>query len=101
MAKKEKETNKKEVVFITQELKQKSTANEEYAKVKGFIFFVVIILVCVGLLAYINGNFVTKDYNEEESKDSYKRIFDVDNSVSSIPNQTENNLDSSIDISIF
>jgi hypothetical protein len=67
MAKKEKETNKKEVVFITQELKQKSTANEEYAKVKGFIFFVVIILVCVGLLAYINGNFVTKDYNEEET----------------------------------
>lgn len=67
MAKKEKETNKKEVVFITSELKQKSTANEEYAKVKGFVFFVVIILALVGLLAYINGNFVTKDYNEDET----------------------------------
>lgn len=71
--KKKKEINndikkeKKEVVFITSELKQSKLSNEEYDKVKGFIVLVVIIGIFVGLLFFLNGNFVTKDLKEDET----------------------------------
>ncbi len=71
--KKKKEINndikkeKKEVVFITSELKQSKLSNEEYNKVKGFIVLVVIIGIFVGLLFFLNGNFVTKDLKEDET----------------------------------
>ncbi len=69
MAKIKKETNKKEekkeVVFITKELKRKETDSEEFVKIKAFFIILVIILVLLGLLALLNGNFVTKDYSEE------------------------------------
>lgn len=58
---------KKEVVFITSELKQSKLSNEEYDKVKGFIVLVVIIGIFVGVLFMLNGNFVTKDLKEDES----------------------------------
>lgn len=71
--KKKKEINndikkeKKEIVFITSELKQSKLSNEEYDKVKGFIVLVVIIGIFVGLLFFLNGNFVTKDLKEDET----------------------------------
>lgn len=71
--KKKKEINndikkeKKEVVFITSELKQSKLSNEEYDKVKGFIVLVVIIGIFIGLLFFLNGNFVTKDLKEDET----------------------------------
>ena len=67
MVKTKKETNKKEekkeVVFITKELKRKETDSEEFVKIKAFFIILLIILVLLGLLAFLNGNFVTKDYS--------------------------------------
>ena len=78
MAKIKKETNKKEekkeVVFITKELKRKETDSEEYVKVKAFFIILVIILVLLGLLALLNGNFVTKDYSNETTTTSTTTI---------------------------
>ena len=61
---------KKEVVFITSELKQSKLSNEEYDKVKGFVFLVIIIGIFVGILFLLNGNFVTKDLKEDETTTS-------------------------------
>ena len=58
---------KKEVVFITKELKQSKLSNEEFDKVKGFLILVVIIGIFVGVLFLVNGNLVTKDLKEEET----------------------------------
>lgn len=64
---KEVKKEKKEVVFITQELKQSKISNEEFAKVKAFIILVVIIGIFAGALFVVNGNLVTKDLKEEET----------------------------------
>ena len=63
--KEEKKDVKKEVVFITKELKRKETDSEEFVKVKAFFIIIVIIIALLGLLALLNGNFVTKDYSNE------------------------------------
>ncbi len=65
--KQEVKSEKKEVVFITKELKQSKISNEEYDKVKGFVFLVIIIGIFVGILFLLNGNFVTKDLKEDET----------------------------------
>lgn len=65
--KNETKKEKKEVVFITSELKQSKISNEEFDKVKGFVILVVIIGLFVGALFLLNGNFVTKDLKEDES----------------------------------
>lgn len=65
--KQEVKSEKKEVVFITKELKQSKISNEEYDKVKGFVFLVIIIGIFVGILFLVNGNLVTKDLKEDET----------------------------------
>lgn len=64
---KEVKNEKKEVVFITKELKQSRMSNEEYDKIKAFIFLIVIIGIFAGVLFFINGNLVTKDLKEDET----------------------------------
>jgi hypothetical protein len=64
---KEVKNEKKEVVFITKELKQSRMSNEEYDKIKAFVFLIIIIGVFAGVLFFINGNLVTKDLKEDET----------------------------------
>ncbi len=64
---KEVKNEKKEVVFITKELKQSRMSNEEYDKIKAFAFLIIIIGIFAGVLYLINGNLVTKDLKEEEN----------------------------------
>ena len=42
-------------------------SNEEYDKIKAFVFLIIIIGVFAGVLFFINGNLVTKDLKEDET----------------------------------
>jgi hypothetical protein len=72
---------KKEVVFITKELKQSKVSNEEYEKVRAFIILVVIIGIFAGVLFFVNGNLVTKDLKEDETSTTTTTELEYDSTL--------------------
>lgn len=69
-----KKNKKQDVRFHSTEIKKQQYLNDDYKTMLGLLITLIVVGICVALLFFLNGKFVTKDHFQEKEEETTSEV---------------------------